>query len=202
MVVAVDEGGQQDLLAGADDFGVRVAAVQVVEGAELEDDAVFLQDGAAGDRFDVVFAGPRREGGPAADQGGWQWPAPRLRPLPCPPPGVRARGRAATMLLSSGARRCACLGVLRLEGAPAWLGRQSRGGGWALLAAVEWVGRSGGGFGVGRVGGRAEELVGQLARIEGDAELFADVGEEFAEGGLAVGVVGEFEFDGFVDLAT
>ena len=49
MVVAVDEAGQQDVFAAADDWHGRVLAMQVGERACRRDDAVFLQHRAVSD---------------------------------------------------------------------------------------------------------------------------------------------------------
>ena len=48
----------------------------------------------------------------------------------------------------------------------------------------------------------AEDLVGENAGVEGEAELFGEVGEDFAGLDFAFGVGAELEFDAFFDFAA
>jgi len=70
MVVSVDEARQQDLLAGADHRHRRMLAMQVVIGADVDDDAILLQHRTVLDLVpgEAVFCAG--DGGAAADKTG------------------------------------------------------------------------------------------------------------------------------------
>src|SRR4029450_10985677 len=70
MVMAVDEARQQDLLARADHRHGRVLAVQVVVGADRDDDAVLLQHGAILDLVPGETILHPGDSGAATDEGG------------------------------------------------------------------------------------------------------------------------------------
>ncbi len=71
MMVAVDEAGQQRLLARADHRRIRIGALQILEWADRGDDAVALQHSAVVDLLPSMAIERPRDDMLAANDRGW-----------------------------------------------------------------------------------------------------------------------------------